>query len=148
MKRKNKRNLADNEAATIESTTLHPGINIGSTALGRRKERRGISKKWLLIPAFIIVIVLTVYFAGVVYYKSHFFKGTNVYGTDVSQMEVQDFEEGLSAYSLKIIQKDKDGMEFEEEFSSDALGLMVSSTDELVKIIDGQYTVIEMRNTI
>jgi len=164
MKRKNKRNLADNEAATIESTTLHPGINIGSPALGRRKERRGISKKWLLIPAFIIIIVVTVYFAGVVYYKSHFFKGTNVYGTDVSQMEVQDFEEGLSAYSLKIIQKDKDGMEFdskeakqdiqdmysilvklenlilefEEEFSSDALGLMVSSTDELVKIIDGQ----------
>ena len=36
-----------------------------------------------------------------------FFNGTNVYGTDVSMMEVEDFEEGLSEYSLKIIQKDK-----------------------------------------
>ncbi len=97
--------------------------NIGSTTLGRKKARRGISGKWFLIPVFIIIIGITGYFAGVVYYKSHFFKGTNVYGTDVSQMEVQDFEEGLTDYSLKIIQKDKDGVEFEEEFSSDALGL-------------------------
>ena len=138
MKRKNKRIPADNEAATIESTTLQPGINIGSTTLGRKKARRGISGKWFLIPVFIIIIGITGYFAGVVYYKSHFFKGTNVYGTDVSQMEVQDFEEGLTDYSLKIIQKDKDGVEFEEEFSSDALGLTVSSTDELVKIIEEQ----------
>ncbi|MCI9077521.1 MAG: L,D-transpeptidase family protein [Lachnospiraceae bacterium] len=138
MKKKNKRNRAGNEAATIESTTLHPGINIGGTTLDGKKRRRGISGKWLLIPVFIIIIGITGYFAGVVYYKSHFFKGTNVYGTDVSQMEVQDFEEGLSSYSLKIIQKDKDGMDFEEEFSSDALGLTVSSTDELVKIIEEQ----------
>lgn len=138
MKKKNKRNPAANEAATIESTSLHPGINIGGTTLDRRKERNSISGKWILVPAFLLLIVVTVYFAGVVYYKSHFFKGTTVYGTDVSQMEVQDFEEGLSSYSLKIIQKDKDGVEFEEEFSSDALGLTVSSTDELAKIIEEQ----------
>lgn len=138
MKRKNKKNPLNNEAATIESTTLQPGIGIGSADFGSRKVRKGVSGKWLLIPAFILIIGITGYFAGVVYYKSHFFKGTNVYGTDVSQMEVQDFEEGLSSYSLKIIQKDKDGMEFEEEFSSDALGLTVSSTDELVKIIEEQ----------
>ena len=138
MKRKNKKNPENNEAATIEGTSLQPGINIGSTALDRRKGRKGISLKWLLVPAFILVIGVTGYFAGVVYYKSHFFKGTNVYGTDVSQMEVKDFEEGLSSYSLKIIQKDEDGVEFEEEFSSDELGLTVSSTDELVKIIEEQ----------
>lgn len=138
MKRKNKRNPADNEAATIESTSLQPGINIGGTTLDRKKGKRGISGKWVLVPVFILLIGLTGYFAGVVYYKSHFFKGTNVYGTDVSQMEVQDFEEGLSSYSLKVIQKDKDGNEFEEEFSSDELGLTVSSTDELTKIIEEQ----------
>ncbi len=65
MKRKNKRIPADNEAATIESTTLQPGINIGSTTLGRKKARRGISGKWFLIPVFIIIIGITGYFAGV-----------------------------------------------------------------------------------
>ena len=138
MKRKNKKNPADNEAATIESTSLPPGINMGGIPAGRRTGRKGSFKKWFLIPAFTLVVAVTVYLAGVVYYKSHFQKGTNVYGTDVSQMEVKDFEEGLSAYSLKIIQKDKDGMEFEEEFSSEELGVTVSSTDELVEIMNKQ----------
>lgn len=138
MKRKNKKNPANNEAATIESTSLNPGINLEGIPAGRRTGRKVSFKKLLLIPAFTLAVAVTVYLAGVVYYKSHFQKGTNVYGTDVSQMEVKDFEEGLSDYSLKVIQKDKDGMEFEEEFSSEELGVTVSSTDELVEIMNKQ----------
>ena len=45
MKRRNKRNPVDNEAATIESTTLQPGINIGSTALDKKKADEAAIKK-------------------------------------------------------------------------------------------------------
>ena len=139
MKRKNKKNQVNDEAATIESTSISPGFGLGGMTLdGRTGRKKGVLKKFLVVPAVICVLGIIGYLAGVVYYKSHFFKGTNVYGTDVSQMEVEDFEKGLEDYSLKIIQKDTDGGIFEEELSSDALGVTVSSTDELVKIIGEQ----------
>ena len=114
MRKKNKKNQLDNEAATIESTSINPGFGLGSMPLdGRTGRKKGFLKKVLAVHAVICVLGIIGYFAGVVYYKSHFFNGTNVYGTDVSQMEVEDFEKGLEDYSLKIIQKDTDGGIFE-----------------------------------
>ncbi len=137
-RKKNKDKTINNEAATIESAGIHPDIHMTDISLDNRREKKGVFKKLLLIPALGCLLGVVVYIAGVVYYKSHFFNGTNVYGTDVSMMEVEDFEEGLSEYSLKIIQKDKNGGIFEEELSSEDLGVTVLSTDELVKIINEQ----------
>ncbi len=137
-RKKNKDKTINNEAATIESAGIHPDIHMTDISLDNRREKKGVFKKLLLIPALGCLLGVVVYIAGVVYYKSHFFNGTNVYGTDVSKMEVEDFEEGLSEYSLKIIQKDKNGGIFEEELSSEDLGVTVLSTDELVKIINEQ----------
>lgn len=106
-RKKNKDKTINNEAATIESAGIHPDIHMTDISLDNRREKKGVFKKLLLIPALGCLLGVVVYIAGVVYYKSHFFNGTNVYGTDVSKMEVEDFEEGLSEYSLKIIQKDK-----------------------------------------
>jgi len=136
-KKKNKNETINNEAATIEQAGMGPGIQL-DIPMDSKTGRGSILKKLLLVPAFLLLVCVAGYIAGVIYYKSHFFEGTNVYGTDVSKMEVEDFEKGLSDYSLKIIQKDKDGKIFEEELSSTDLGISVLSTDELVKIMDEQ----------
>lgn len=136
-KRKDKNRTVNNEAATIETAGIKPDI-MPDITLDGGAGKKGILKKLLIIPAIAFVVCLAVYIAGVVYYNSHFLKGTVVYGTDVSQMEVEEFEKGLSDYSLKIIQKDKDGQKFEEEFSGEDLGISVSSTDELSDILKKQ----------
>ncbi|HBA97943.1 MAG TPA: hypothetical protein DCZ23_07540 [Lachnospiraceae bacterium] len=112
-----------------------PDISLDIPASGTNRK---FLKKFLLIPAFLCLAVLVAYLAGVVYYQSHFFEGTNVYGTDVSKMKVEDFEKGLADYSLTIVQKDVNGNAFEETLSSSDLGISVSSTDELTKILKEQ----------
>lgn len=132
---KKKRDELNNEAATIEHAGMIPDISIDMpTSRGNGK----ILKRLLLIPAFLCLACLIAYLAGVVYYQSHFFEGTNVYGTDVSKMKVEDFEKGLSNYSLTIVQKDVNGEKFEETLSSSDLGIAVASTDELTKIMKEQ----------
>ncbi len=104
---------------------------------GEGAKRRGAGK-WLLIPAAAALAVAAAYLAGVVYYQSHFLNGTNVLGTDISNMKVEDFQNGLADYKIKVSQKGLDGKEITEEISSEDMGVEVSSTDVLSKIIEEQ----------
>ena len=104
--------------------------------LKRRKRRIW---KLIIVPVVIAACVITAgYFAGVAYYKTHFFKGTDIYGTDVSLMKIDDFKDGLTDYKLEIVQKGPDGVEFSEEITADELGITVASTNELADIMDNQ----------
>ena len=105
----------------------------------REKTTKKINiKKLLIIPGILAGAAVVVYIAGAVYYKSHFFKGTNIYGTDVSKMKIEDFQDKLSDYKMQVEQKDKDGNKFTEEFSVSDLGIGVASTQELEHIMDSQ----------
>lgn len=133
--KKKKTDELNNEAATIEQAGMIPDISLDIPVNGSRGK---IVKRFLLIPAFLCLVTVIAYLAGVVYYQSHFLEGTNIYGTDVSKMKVEDFEKGLQDYSLTIVQKDVNGEKFKETLSSSDLGISVSSTDELTKIMDKQ----------
>lgn len=135
--KKKKRDRLNNEAATVEQMGMIPDIPL-DIAMDRGRSSGRIFKKFLLIFAFLCLVCVIAYLAGVVYYQSHFFAGTTVYGTDVSKMSVKDFEKGLSDYSLTIVQKNVNGEMFEETLSNKDLGMSVSSTDELTKIMEGQ----------
>lgn len=95
-------------------------------------------KKLLIIPGVLVGVAAVVYIAGAVYYRSHFFKGTNIYGTDVSKMKIEDFKDKLSDYKIQVEQKDKEGNKFTEELSVEDLGVDVASTQELERILDSQ----------
>ncbi len=95
-------------------------------------------KKLWIIPVVLVAALAVCYIAGVIYYSSHFLKGTNIYGTDVSKMKVEDFGKGLSDYKLSIKEKDENGDAFSEEFTADDAGIKVSSTDSLEKILKSQ----------
>ena len=79
-----------------------------------QKEKNRIKKKGILLALLIIgapVLFLTaVYMAGLGRYQSCFLNGTVIDEVDVSGMTIQELEEQIGNYSLRVIERQADGL--------------------------------------
>lgn len=92
----------------------------------RKRKRIKYKKLFCMIFGFIFLCVLTGYFAGVVYYKSHFLKDTVVNGLNLGKRTIEGLKEDLDNYELTIWEKDGNGGKEETIVKGSDLGLAIS----------------------
>lgn len=92
----------------------------------RKRKRIKYKKLFCMIFGFIFLCALTGYFAGVVYYKSHFLKDTVVNGLNLGKRTIQGLKEDLDNYELTIREKDGNGGKKETVVKGSDLGLAIS----------------------
>lgn len=88
--------------------------------------------------AIAVIVLAGVYAAGERYYSTHFLKGTVVNDIDVSGMTIDELNQKISLYKLTIIERTAEGDYVEETISGDEVGLQLSSTKDLSKILESQ----------
>ncbi len=92
----------------------------------RKKRRIKYKKLFCMIFGFVFLCVLAAYFAGVVYYKSHFLKDTVVNGLNLGGRTIEGLKEDLDNYELTIREKDGNGGKKETVVKGSELGLAIS----------------------
>lgn len=89
----------------------------------------------ILVPVFVL---LAVYIVGLGRYQSCFLNGTVIDEVDVSGMSIQELEEQIGNYSLRVIERQADGTILEEEIPGKDIGISYISTEPLEAILQGQ----------
>ncbi len=102
---------------------------------GNGKGKSLILSSIVLVPVFCL---LAVYAAGVSHYRNRFLSGTVIDQVDVSGMTIPEVEEQIGKYSLRVIERQADGLTLEEEISGSDIGISYGSTVPLQNIIQGQ----------
>lgn len=94
----------------------------------------------IVIGLFVIAVIALagVYAAGERYYSTHFLKGTVVNEIDVSGMTIDELNQKISLYQLTITERTPEGDYVDETISGDEIGLQLSSTDDLRRILESQ----------
>lgn len=107
------------------------------------KEQKQEKKRFPILPMILCVLLLlisAVYGGGVYYYQSHFLRGTVVDRIDVSGMTIEELEEQIKGYFLKIIERQTDGSTLEEDIQGRNIGLAYASSEPLKELLKGQNT--------
>lgn len=99
--------------------------------------KQKINKKWMSIIVA-IGIIFTIYFYGVIYYNSHFLKGTTINGINVSKFKISEVEDHINNYQISIKQINSDKSVFEEKISGNKIGLKVSDSNKLKELMKKQ----------
>ena len=102
----------------------------------KRKQKKNTALRNILF--LLLLAAAVVYIGGLIYYHSHFLKGTVIDQIDVSNMTVQDLVERVQDYSLKITERQSDGSALEETISGRDISLKYSSADPLEEILKQQ----------
>ena len=85
-----------------------------------------------------VLLLLAVYAGGCYYYGNHFLRGTLIDQVDVSNLTIQDLEDRVDAYSLRIQERKSDGGSYEESIDGKTIGLTYASTEPLQQIMRTQ----------
>lgn len=102
----------------------------------KRKQKKNTALRNILL--LLLLAAAVVYIGGLIYYHSHFLKGTVIDQIDVSNMKVQDLVERVQDYSLQITERRSDGSALEETISGRDISLKYSSADPLEEILKQQ----------
>ncbi len=100
-------------------------------------KKRGILIASALAGASLLVL-LTVYMAGLNRYQSCFLNGTVIDEMDVSGMSISELEEQIGKYSLRVIERQADGTTLEEEIRGSEIGISYVSTEQFQAVLQGQ----------
>ena len=94
----------------------------------------------IIIGLFVIAVIALagVYAAGERYYSTHFLKGTVVNDIDVSGMTIEELNQKIRLYQLTITERTAEGDYVDEIITGDEIGLQLSSTEDLRKILENQ----------
>ncbi len=99
-------------------------------------------KKHLPIIQILALSVLlagaAVYGGGIWYHQDHFLKGTTVDRIDVSGLTVENLEEQVKDYLLKVTERKADGSSLEEDIKGKEISLAYSSAEPLQEILESQ----------
>ena len=100
-----------------------------------KKRRILIASALILTP---MLVLLAIYIAGLGRYQSCFLNGTLIDEVDVSGMTIQELEEQVGKYSLRVIERQADGTTLEEEILGSDIGISYVSTEPLEALLQGQ----------
>lgn len=107
-------------------------------------KHKEINKKQMIIGG-VLVVLLAVFLVGffVVKGKSekYFADGTTINGKDVSKMSIEELNRQIGGYSLKVVEKNKDGSTFTETISGKDFSIGVGTNEGAVKDILHSQTV-------
>ena len=101
----------------------------------------GKKRRLLIVSALIlapVLVLLTIYIAGLGRYQSCFLNGTLIDEVDVSGMTIPELEEQIGKYSLRVIERQTDGTTLEEEILGSEIGISYVSTEPLEAVLQGQ----------
>lgn len=108
----------------------------------KQSKKKKSGKKVSLILALGVVVpvlcLLAVYAAGIGHYRNRFLNGTVIDHVDVSGMSIQELEEQIRKYSLRVIERQAEGPTLEEEIRGSDIGISYVSTEPLQDILQGQ----------
>lgn len=108
----------------------------------KQSKKKKASKKISLILTLGILVpvlcLLAVYAAGIGHYRNRFLNGTVIDQLDVSGMSLQELEEQIGKYSLRVIERQAEGPTLEEEIRGSDIGISYASTEPLQDILQGQ----------
>lgn len=85
-----------------------------------------------------LLVAAAVYAGGIFYYQSHFLPGTVIDRVDVSGMTIQELEEQMDDYMLRIVERKVDGTTLEEDIQGQTISLSYVSMEPLQKILEDQ----------
>ena len=105
--------------------------------MAKKGKKKGFSVLWILL-LILLLAAAAVYGGGVYYYHNHFLKGTVIDRIDVSDMTVQELEEQVQDYFLRIIERQSDGTTLEEDIQGRDISLGYGSTEPLEEILEQQ----------
>lgn len=100
---------------------------------------KGNRKKILIGSAAGVVAALVIaYLAGVVYYRGHLLRGTTINGINVSGKTVDQVQDAMKEYRLKVTEKGSDGEKLEDTITAGELGMALTDADKIKQIIREQ----------
>ena len=114
----------------------------GKGKKGMEGKTKGSRKRYIWILAIVMIVpavcLLGLYGMGVNHYKNRFLNGTVIDQVDVSGMTIQELEEQIQKYSLKVIERQADGAALEETILGSEIGISYISTEPLQDILRNQ----------
>ena len=106
----------------------------------KKKKRKKKNQKMVLWSSLgvLFVFLLGLLIAGSVYCSSHFSKGTIINEIDASGLTMEELENRMREYVLTVRERTGEGSYITETITGDQIGVTVSNTDELEKILKQQ----------
>lgn len=106
----------------------------------KKKKRKKKNQKKVLWSSLgvLFVFLLGLLIAGSVYCSSHFSKGTIINEIDASGLTMEELENRMREYVLTVRERTGEGSYITETITGDQIGVTVSNTDELEKILKQQ----------
>ena len=105
--------------------------------MAKKDNKKRLSVLWVLL-LILLLAAAAVYGGGVFYYQTHFLRGTVIDRIDVSNMTVQDLEEQVKDYFLRIMERQSDGTTLEEDIQGKDISLEYGSSEPLEEILAQQ----------
>lgn len=105
------------------------------------KEQVQKKKRFPILPVILctgLLLAAAVYGVGVFHYQEHFLPGTVIDQVDVSGMTVQEVEDQMEGYMLRIVERKTDGTTLEEDIQGKDIALTYVSEEPLQKILKDQ----------
>ena len=107
-------------------------------------KHKEINKKQMIIGGVLVVLLavfLVEFFVVKGKSEKYFADGTTINGKDVSKMSIEELNRQIGGYSLKVVEKNKDGSTFTETISGKDFSIGVGTNEGAVKDILHSQTV-------
>lgn len=106
----------------------------------KKKKRKKKNQRIVLWGSLgvLFVFLLGLLIAGSVYCSSHFSKGTVINEIDASGLTMEELENRMREYVLTVRERTGEGSYITETITGDQIGVTVSNTDELERILKQQ----------
>lgn len=107
----------------------------------RRRYRAGIEhlKILTIVVCIAMLVIVIAYISGVIYYNSHFLKGTIINGIDVSGMTLEELKVTIGDYDIIVRQRGKGDKEiYAEKITGEDIGIQIVSNSGIEEILEEQ----------
>lgn len=107
----------------------------------RRRYRAGIEhlKILTIVVCIAMLVIVIAYISGVIYYNSHFLKGTIINGIDVSGMTLEELKATIGDYDIIVRQRGKGDKEiYAEKITGEDIGIQIVSNSGIEEILEEQ----------